>query len=78
MARHVLPGAGLAIDHCKEHGTWFDRGELRTVSFLADGERVEALPFEGPGKPGSGWGAAAAGTAGVLDLVFALVRFLPF
>lgn len=31
MAAHVLPAAGVVVDECKAHGTWFDAGELEAA-----------------------------------------------
>ena len=38
-----LPGAGLEIDICAEHGTWFDANELPTVARAYRRRRQGAL-----------------------------------
>jgi Zn-finger nucleic acid-binding protein len=37
LVRTRSPSAGVDVDYCAEHGTWFDRGELATVSRAATG-----------------------------------------
>ncbi len=40
-------GSGVIIDWCKQHGTWFDRGELaRIVSFIRSGGMKRAREQE--------------------------------
>jgi Zn-finger nucleic acid-binding protein len=40
-------GSGIVIDWCKQHGTWFDRGELaRIVSFIRSGGMKKAREWE--------------------------------
>ncbi len=40
-------GSGVVVDWCKQHGTWFDRGELaRIVSFIRSGGMKKAREWE--------------------------------
>ncbi len=48
MNRSNFPsGSGVVVDWCKQHGTWFDRGELaRIVSFIRSGGMKKAREWE--------------------------------
>ncbi len=53
---------GVDIDHCDEHGTWFDAHELRTVAEAQARARRERFQQSAPAFPAP---AAAAATAAV-------------
>lgn len=40
--------AGIDVDVCAEHGTWFDRGELQRVAAARLGTKAEPLPSGPP------------------------------
>jgi Zn-finger nucleic acid-binding protein len=49
--------SGVIVDVCKEHGVWFDRGELtQAIEFVAKGGLDDALgkgdPSQGPKSEG--------------------------
>jgi hypothetical protein len=57
LRRMVIPGSTVEVDRCDDHGTWFDRAELRHAAEAVARTRSGAAP--GPG------GAVAAGAVGV-------------
>lgn len=69
--RRFLVG-GIEVDHCAQHGTWYDLGELEQVAVRlaaqARGDEVaisdQGVPGPKPVEPGRGWrqsmGQAAA------------------
>lgn len=73
MGREILPRAGLAIDTCIHHGTWYDRGELQSlVDCVRDPSlagpplaRTDQVPAPSPARTAShpGLGAALVGGA---------------
>jgi len=45
--RSFARGSGVVVDWCKQHGTWFDRGELsRIVSYIRSGGMKKARELE--------------------------------
>jgi Zn-finger nucleic acid-binding protein len=45
--RSFAGGSGVVVDWCKQHGTWFDRGELaRIVSYIRCGGMKKARELE--------------------------------
>jgi Zn-finger nucleic acid-binding protein len=45
--RSFAGGSGVVVDWCKQHGTWFDRGELaRVVSYIRSGGMKKARELE--------------------------------
>jgi Zn-finger nucleic acid-binding protein len=47
MNRKNFSGSGIVLDWCRDHGSWFDRGELqRIVQFIRDGGLKKARERE--------------------------------
>ncbi|NWG13265.1 MAG: zf-TFIIB domain-containing protein [Acidobacteria bacterium] len=45
--RSFTGGSGVVVDSCKQHGIWFDRGELaRIISFIRSGGMKKAREWE--------------------------------
>jgi len=52
MGRELLPRAGIAIDTCPLHGTWYDQGELQhLVDCIKDPRLRDRAPAESSGSP---------------------------
>jgi Zn-finger nucleic acid-binding protein len=63
LTRSFVPAAGIAVDACAAHGTWFDRGELERahVGFeKARRDRAEIAALQGVEPPGLGSAYARA------------------
>jgi Zn-finger nucleic acid-binding protein len=55
LTRSFVPAAGVAVDACAAHGTWFDRGELERAHAgfeKARRDRVEIAALQGADPPG--------------------------
>lgn len=60
MERLTMANGQVEVDRCREHGTWFDAGELRHV---ADAQQTNLRGHPGPRDTALGEGAALAGSA---------------
>ena len=57
LTRSFVPAAGIAVDACPAHGTWFDRGELERAHSgfeKARRDRAEIAALQGMAPPGLG------------------------
>jgi Zn-finger nucleic acid-binding protein len=47
--------AGVSIDYCASHGTWFDRGEIECVVRAARAPAATNVTSLAPDQPDSSW-----------------------
>jgi Zn-finger nucleic acid-binding protein len=65
LSRTRVASAGVDIDVCSAHGTWFDRDELQQVATAMKKARAGHAPVGVAGVAGVGLAAAGVGLAGV-------------
>lgn len=68
--------AGIGVDVCPEHGTWFDRGELQRVADRRAGKNAAAndhAPNSAKWKPDVATNVAADVAVGALGLFFSVL-----
>lgn len=61
LARYPALDPSVQVDVCEDHGTWFDRDELRRVSTLAAQKRGEGGPAAPAAPSATGGGISDGG-----------------